>query len=80
MPIQKRFKKPVVTPPPISSGPRLLSIKDAAGYLGARVWSVRQMLRKRELPYVPVGRGFKIDKIDLDRWIEREKIGTGVAA
>jgi excisionase family DNA binding protein len=60
--------------------PRLLSIKDAAAYLGARVWAIRQMMRKRELPYLPVGRGFKIDKIDLDRWIERQKIGTGVAA
>ena len=80
MPIQHRFKKPVALPQPITAGPRLLSIKDAAGYLGARVWAIRQMLRKRELPYVPVGRGFKIDKVDLDRWIERQKIGTGVAA
>jgi len=71
--------KPVVPPQPISAGPRLLSIKDAAAYLGARVWAVRQMVRKRELPYVPVGPGFKIDKIDLDRWIERAKIG-GLAA
>jgi excisionase family DNA binding protein len=80
MSIQKRFKKPVEPPHPISAGPRLVSIKDAAAYLGARVWAVRQMLRKRELLYVPVGRGFKIDKIDLDRWIERQKIGTGLAA
>ena len=80
MPIQHRFKKPVVLPHAISADPRLLSIKDAAAYLGARVWAVRQMQRKRELPYVPVGRGFTIDKIDLDRWIERAKIGTGVAA
>ncbi len=80
MPIQRRFKKPVVPPQPISAGPRRLLIKDAAAYFGARVWAIRQMLRKRELPYVPVGRGFKIDKVDLDRWIERQKIGTGVAA
>ena len=73
MSIQKRFKKPVEPPQPIFAGPRLVSIKDAAAYLGARVWAVRQMLRKRELPYVPVGRGFKIDKIDLDRWIESER-------
>jgi excisionase family DNA binding protein len=80
MPIQRRFKKPVVPPQPISARPRLLSIKDAAAYLGARVWAIRQMLRNRQLPYVPVGRGCKIDKVDLDRWIERQKIGTVVAA
>jgi len=65
---------------PMSAGPRLLSIKDVAVYLGARVWAMRQMLRKRELPYVPVGGRFKIDKVELDRWIERQKIGTGVPA
>ena len=65
---------------PMSAGPRLLSIKDVAVYLGARVWAIRQMLRKRELPYVPVGGRFKIDKVELDRWIERQKIGTGVPA
>jgi excisionase family DNA binding protein len=80
MPIQRGFKKPVAPPLPIIAGPRLLSIKDAAVYLGARVWAIGQMLRKRELPYVPVGRGFKIDNVDLDRWIERQKIGTGLAA
>jgi excisionase family DNA binding protein len=67
MPIQRRFKKPVVLPQPITAGPRLLSIDDAAAYLGARVWAIRQLLRNRQLPYVPVGRGFKIDKVDLDR-------------
>jgi excisionase family DNA binding protein len=67
MPIQRRFKKPVVLLQPITAGPHLLSIKDAAAYLGARVWAIRQLLRNRQLPYVPVGRGFKIDKVDLDR-------------
>jgi excisionase family DNA binding protein len=83
MPIQKRFKKPIVPlaePQPITAGPRLLTIKDAAAYLSARVWAIRQLLRNREIPYVPVGRGFKIDKMDLDRWIERQKIGSRVAA
>jgi excisionase family DNA binding protein len=75
MPIQKRFKKPVV-PAVAISGPRLLSIKDAAAYLSARVWAIRQLVRNREIPYVPVGRGFKIDKIDLDRWIESQKVGV----
>jgi len=65
---------------PMSAGPRLLSIKDVAVYLGARVWAMRQMLRKREFPYVPVVGRFKIDKVELDRWIERQKIGTGVPA
>jgi excisionase family DNA binding protein len=78
MSLQKRFKKsPVVTlPAPHDiSGPRLLNIKAAASYLGAHAWAVRQMVRSRQLPHVKIGHGYLIDKLDLDRYIERNKIG-----
>ena len=75
MPIQKRFKKPVV-PVVAINGPRLLSLKDAAVYLGAHLWAVRQMVRNRELPYVQIGRKYLIDRLDLDRFVERNKIGV----
>ena len=74
MPIQKRFKKPVV-PVVAISGPRLLSVKDAATYLGAHLWAIRQMVRNRELPYVQIGRKHLIDKVDLDKFVEKNKIG-----
>lgn len=73
--IQKRFKKPVSIPTPFV-GPRLLSLKDSASYLGAHLWAVRQMVRNQELPYVQIGRKFLIDRIDLDRYIEQNKIGV----
>jgi excisionase family DNA binding protein len=75
MPIQKRFKKPVV-PVVAINGPRLLSLKDAAVYLGAHLWAVRQMVRGRELPYVQIGRKHLIDRLDLDQYIEEIKIGV----
>jgi len=72
--LQKRFKKP--TAPIVAiSGPRLLSVNDAATYLGAHLWAIRQMVRKRELPYVQIGRKHLIDKVDLDKFIEKNKIG-----
>ena len=74
MPIQKRFKKPVV-PVVAISGPRLLSVKDAATYLGAHLWAIRQMVRKREIPYVQIGRKHLIDRLDLDRFVERNRVG-----
>ena len=74
MSLQKRFKKP--TAPVVTiSGPRLLSAKDAAAYLGAHVWAIRQMVRNREMPYVQIGRKHLIDKVDLDKFIEKNKIG-----
>ncbi len=74
MPIQKRFKKPIA-PVVAISGPRLLSVKDAATYLGAHMWAIRQMVRNRELPYVQIGRKHLIDKVDLDKFVEKNKIG-----
>jgi len=74
MSLQKRFKKPA-TPVVAISGPRLLSVKDAATYLGAHLWAIRQMVRNRELPYVQIGRKHLIDKVDLDKFIEKNKIG-----
>lgn len=79
MSLQKRFKKPASPVlPAISSGPRLLPLKAAAEYLGVRPWTVRQMCRNRQIPYVAVGksRAFLIDRTDLDRYIERNKIGV----
>jgi excisionase family DNA binding protein len=79
MALQKRFKKPPVTTLPTPhaiSGPRLLNLKDAAAYLGAHLWAVRQMVRRRELPHVKIGRGQLIGKLDLDRYIDRNKIGV----
>lgn len=75
MPIQKRFKKPIA-PFMAISGPRLLSVKDAATYLGAHLWAIRQLVRNRELPYVQIGRKYLIDRMDLDRFVERNKIGV----
>ena len=75
MAIQKRFKKSIPPATPIA-GPRLLSLKDSATYLGAHLWAIRQMVRNQELPYVQIGRKFLIDRIDLDRFVERNKVGV----
>ena len=54
----------------------MLSLKDAAVYLGAHLWAVRQMVRGRELPYVQIGRKHLVDRVDLDKFIERNKVGV----
>jgi excisionase family DNA binding protein len=79
MALQKRFKRsPVVTipHPTVTAGPRMLNIKDAAVYLGAHPWAVRQMIRRRDIPYAKIGHGYLIDKLDLDCYIERIKVGV----
>jgi excisionase family DNA binding protein len=52
--------------------PRLLTIKQAAIYLSATVWSVRQLLWARTVPHVIIGRRHLIDRGDLDRYVDAQ--------
>jgi excisionase family DNA binding protein len=57
-------------------GPRLVSPKDAAAYLSMSIDVVREMIQKREIPYILNGRRYLLDRLDLDRYIEKIKIGA----
>jgi excisionase family DNA binding protein len=50
--------------------PRLLTIKQAAVYLGAAVWAIRQLLWSKEVRHVRIGRRYLIDRDDLDSFID----------
>jgi excisionase family DNA binding protein len=80
MPLQRRFKKPpasVPSPETAVSGPRLLNLKKSAEYLSAHPWALRQLVRSGQIPHiVGIGRGYKIDRADLDRYIAKNKIGV----
>ena len=77
MSIQSRFKKSAAPVTPILvNETRLLTVKAAAKYLSMSMDVVRDLIRKREIPYVPNGRRYLLDPIDLDRYIERIKIGV----
>lgn len=53
--------------------PRLLSVSDAAVYLGRSSASVRQMIFYGELPVIRHGRRVHLDKKDLDAFIEQHR-------
>jgi excisionase family DNA binding protein len=52
---------------------RLLRIPQAAVYLGCSVWAVRDLLRRKEIARIKLGKKFLIDRPDLDKYIERQK-------
>jgi excisionase family DNA binding protein len=66
--------------------PRLLRIQDAARYLSATTWFVETLIREKKIPSLIVGKRRVIDVLDLDAWIENEKVksvaksGVDVAA
>ena len=55
---------------------RLYSVTEAAQYLGRSVWSVRELIWNGTLPSVRVGRRVHLDIVDLDGWIDRNKVKT----
>ena len=57
-----------------ASEPRLLSQQDAACYLGISYWTVRDLVFRRELPFVKIGRRILVDRLDLEAYLDRSKI------
>lgn len=53
--------------------PRLLSLKDAAKYLGCSFHFVRSKVWAKELAVIRLGKKFVIEKTDLDAWVDRQK-------
>jgi len=56
--------------------PRYLRLKDAAEYIGLGTKMLRQLISSKELPFIQLGPNspFIVDRIDLDRFMERKKI------
>lgn len=52
---------------------RLLTLQEAASYLGLSPWTVRELQWKGRLPRVRLSRKLLFDREDLDRLIEAEK-------
>ena len=55
-------------------GRRLLTVREAARYLGLEVDTVYRKSRLREVPCVKVGRALRFDVVALDRYIDEHTI------
>ncbi|MBZ5668021.1 MAG: helix-turn-helix domain-containing protein [Acidobacteriia bacterium] len=53
---------------------RLLTVKEAAAYVGRTEQAVQHLIHKRELIVVRRGRRVHLDRADLDRWIDANKV------
>jgi len=59
--------------------PRLMRTGEAARYLGLGAKALRHLITSGQLPYLQLQRKnspFLIDRRDLDRFIDRHKIGS----
>jgi len=53
---------------------RLLTVKQAADYIGRTEQAIQHLIHKRELIVVRRGRRVHLDRADLDRWIDVNKV------
>jgi hypothetical protein len=53
---------------------RLLSEPDAAEFLGMTVGALSARRKRRQVPYVLIGRKVMYDTRALDRWIDRNSV------
>jgi excisionase family DNA binding protein len=51
--------------------PRLLRIQDAAKYLSATTWQIETLLREKTIPSFVLGKRRVVDRLELDRYVER---------
>jgi excisionase family DNA binding protein len=52
----------------------MLKVREAAAYIGATVNFIRTKIWDGSLPYVTFGKRYLIDKADLDKLIDAEKV------
>lgn len=71
---KKALAVPAVVPPAVHlHEPFLLDINGAARMLSSTVWTVRNLLWAKKIPFVKIGRRFLIDPADIRVFIAREK-------
>ncbi len=68
--IQRDFEAKVQGP---STQGRLFTAKQAGEYINRSEQAVRHLIFQQEIPVVRTGRCVRIDRKDLDIWIERNK-------
>jgi excisionase family DNA binding protein len=56
-----------------SEEPRLLSVNNAAAYIGRTAKALRHMIANGTMPAVREGSRVHLDRADLDKWIEMRK-------
>jgi excisionase family DNA binding protein len=55
--------------------PRLVTIPQAAQYLATTTWAVRKMAWAKDIPHLRIGTRMLFDLVDLNRFIDRAKLG-----
>ena len=53
---------------------RYLSVEDLALYLSISKWMIYKYVKTREIPFIPLGRLVRFDRLAIDTWAEKKMI------
>ena len=53
---------------------RYIDIRETADYLGCTVNTLYSWVSQKRVPHVKLGRLVKFDRVDLDKWIDDNKV------
>jgi excisionase family DNA binding protein len=73
-PYQKEFIMPLTDT--VRVEPRLFTARSAAEYLGRSESAIRNLIFKKQIKITRAGRAVRLDRQDLDRWIESGNAGS----
>ena len=59
-----------------TSAREILTIEEAADYLRLSVFTLREKVRLRQVPFYKVGGAVRFRRSKLDRWIDRNEVAT----
>ena len=74
-PTHREMDEPLASVP-MFSAPRLMRIQDAAKYLSATTWQIETLLREGIIPSFVLGKRRVVDRLELDRYVERRNSQT----
>jgi excisionase family DNA binding protein len=59
--------------PKSTIGPRVLTVRELAGYLRVHQTTVHRLLREHKLPAFRVGADWRFNREEIERWMIREQ-------
>lgn len=57
---------------------RLLKAVEVAHYIGTSVGQIYQMVSRRQIPFVKIGRSTRFDRVAIDEWIGKLSVPSCV--
>jgi excisionase family DNA binding protein len=74
MSLQERYKKKEVSGMPSAVvGQRWFKLVEAAAYMASHKHFVRDLILAGKIPHQKTGRGYVLDRVDMDRYLEQNK-------